>query len=82
MLLLGGDTMVARDDIVAVLRPRILRSSRINRTMMETARGDKEIVRLGGSRARSIVVADDCIYVSPVTPATIARRVEEPTGLL
>ncbi len=62
-LLLGGDTMVARDDIVAVLRPRIVRSSRINRAMMETARGGKEIVQLGGSRARPGVVTDDnCAY--------------------
>ncbi len=74
--------MVARGDIVAVLRTRIVRSSRINRTMMDTARGRKEIIQLGGSRARSVVVSDDCIYVSPVTPATVARRVEEPTGLL
>lgn len=72
---LGGDTVVAAKDVVAILDARLLEQSAVNRELVERA---VKTGRLHGPEAgpecKALVVAVDGVYTSGISAPTLARR--------
>ena len=77
---LGGDTVVAAKDVVAILDARLLEQSEVNREIVERAVKARKLHGPGvggpgvGPECKALVVAVDGVYTSGISAPTLARR--------
>lgn len=72
---LGGDTVVAANDVVAILDARLLEESAVNRELVERAVKAGKLHGPGaGPECKALVVAVDGVYTSGISAPTLARR--------
>lgn len=72
---LGGDTVVAAKDVVAILDARLLEQSEVNRELVERAVKARKLHGPGvGPECKALVVAVDGVYTSGISAPTLARR--------
>jgi hypothetical protein len=72
---LGGDLVVAAQDIVALLDVRLLQASDVNREFMDRAAADRRL--RGGppdAGSKALVVTHDGVFASALSIGTLARR--------
>jgi len=71
---IGSDTAVPKEDIVGIFDMRAVKSS-ITREFLEVV-GDEGFVRdiTGGSKAKSFVITDRGVFISPISCATLLKR--------
>lgn len=76
---LGGDLVVAVNEVVAILDVRLVEAAEINREFLDRATSGK-IVRGGGlpPDRRALVVTTDAVFTSGISVATLARRMTHP----
>ncbi|MFC4736214.1 extracellular matrix regulator RemB [Bacillus daqingensis] len=76
---LGGDIVLKAERIITILDHQSEEASAENRAFMKRSRDAKQTVEVTGDPAKSIVVTDDCIYLSPISSHTLKRRAENKT---
>ncbi len=70
---LGEDIMVPYRRVIAILSLRAISASHDSRTFMSWA-DQRGRVFGNSSQARSAVLTDDGVYLSPISPDTLKRR--------
>ncbi|OLD61334.1 MAG: hypothetical protein AUI83_00990 [Armatimonadetes bacterium 13_1_40CM_3_65_7] len=72
---LGGELIARVTDIVAVLDVRLVTSSDINQEFVDKAGAVKRLLGNGLTPdCRALVVTKTAVITSPLSPATLARR--------
>lgn len=69
----GGDVMVPRARVIAIVGVGVLDTSPETRQFFDRMRS---LAKVEGERkyAKSMVILDDRIYLSSISPSTLARR--------
>lgn len=81
---LGGDTVVRQRAILAIFDLRVT-GAPASHYFLGAARRAGRLVALSDSQAKSMVVTDAAVYLSPISAATLKKRAdflrekEEPT---
>lgn len=72
---LGGDLIVAVNDVVAILDARLLQAAEINREFADRAMGTKRLWGDGITPGcKSLVVTTAGVFTSAISAPTLARR--------
>lgn len=72
---LGGDLIVAVNDVVAILDVRLLQAAEINREFADRAMGAKRLWGDGITpECKSLVVTTAGVFTSAISAPTLARR--------
>lgn len=69
----GGDTIIEQRRLIAILDAQI-RDAPATREFLATARRHPGVEDVTGGEAKSIIVTDRRVYLSPVSPLTLKRR--------
>lgn len=69
---LGGDFSVRVEEIISVLDYKYINETETGKTFMKD-----RIDNVAGEKIKSVVVTDNKIYLSKLSPATLKKRVEE-----
>jgi hypothetical protein len=77
---IGQDVIVPVSKIVALIGIQDLANYRANRQFINTAHEEGFVVHLG-SKPRTLVLLEQEVYVSPISVATLRRRLEYITNL-
>ncbi len=73
---LGSGVVVPYREIVAILDARFVRGSEINQAFLRRATESGRLFGIHPVQTRSLVVTLRGVYASPVSPKTLARRVQ------
>lgn len=71
---LGGEKVILSSELVAIFDISIEQSSKISKQFISHALEQKNVVRIGEEEAKSIVVTQTEIYYSPISSATLKKR--------
>jgi len=72
---LGGDFSVRVEEIISVLDYKYMNETDTGKKYMTDMKG--RIYNVAGEKVKSVVVTDDKIYLSKLSPATLKKRVGE-----
>lgn len=73
---LGGDVIVRKDRIVGIFDIENTSVSRITREFFASSEKKKHVVNVSEDLPRSFILEDnDTIYISPISPATLLKRI-------
>jgi len=72
---IGEDVVVRTEEVVAILDARLLRASEANQPFFQKAAAAGRLLGHNLAGARSVVVTTRGLYPSPISTATLARRV-------
>ncbi len=73
---IGGETVVDVRQVVAILDARRLQRTEEARALVDRARQDPAAALGGWANARTIVVTTTGVFPTPISPATVARRIQ------
>ncbi|WP_147802519.1 extracellular matrix regulator RemB [Alkalicoccus halolimnae] len=76
---LGGDFVLKAERIITILDHQSEKSSAENQDFMKANFEQKRTKNVTDDPAKSIVVTEDCIYLSPISSHTLKRRAETQT---
>lgn len=76
---LGGDLVIKSEKIITILDHASEQQSPENRAFMKENREQGLIRNVTEDPAKSIVVTDDVVYLSPISSHTLRRRAENMT---
>lgn len=71
---LGGEKVILSSELVAIFDISIEQSSKISKQFISHALEQKNVVRIGEEEAKSIVVTQNEVYYSPISSATLKKR--------
>ena len=75
---LGGDTVVALKDVIAIFDLDITSISKITREFLQTAEEEGFVINVSEDLPKSYVLAEtnneSRVYVSPISAATLLKR--------
>ena len=71
---LGGDKIIRTAELVAIFDLSIRDSSKISHRFVHEALENEGIERIGDEEPKSLVVAVDKLYYSPISSATLKKR--------
>ncbi len=71
---IGGGVMIPAESVVCVLPWQQALKSRSNRDLVSSLRARGRMTVIGEGNHRSLVICDNEIYLSFLTPATISLR--------
>jgi regulator of extracellular matrix RemA (YlzA/DUF370 family) len=72
---LGGDFSVRVEEIISVLDYKYMNETETGKKFMTDMK--EKIDNVAGEKIKSVVVTDDKIYLSKLSPATLKKRVGE-----
>lgn len=72
---LGGDFSVRVEEIISVLDYKYINETETGKKFMTDMKD--RIDNVAGEKIKSVVVTDNKIYLSKLSPATLKKRVEE-----
>ena len=72
---LGGDFSVRVEEIISVLDYKYINETETGKKFMTDMK--EKIDNVAGEKIKSVVVTDDKIYLSKLSPATLKKRVGE-----
>jgi hypothetical protein len=76
---LGGDTVVPKEDVVAILNNQLMKKNEIVRGFLESAEGEGLISFISRkTQAKSVIITSGRIYLSPISSTTLKKRADEP----
>ncbi|KJS18155.1 MAG: hypothetical protein VR69_01665 [Peptococcaceae bacterium BRH_c4b] len=79
---LGGETMVLKEDIIAILDVRI-RQAASTREFMEISTDEGFIKQITESaKEKSIIITTKDIYISPISCSTLKKRAALKIGIV
>ncbi|GAA0398672.1 extracellular matrix regulator RemB [Paenibacillus motobuensis] len=71
---LGGEKIILSSELVAIFDISIEKSSKISKQFVSNAIQEKNVVRIGEEEAKSIVVAKNTVYYSPISSSTLKKK--------
>ncbi|MEW6523568.1 MAG: extracellular matrix regulator RemB [Bacillota bacterium] len=71
---IGADASVATRDVIAIIDVKSLARSPATREFLSLAESERRVYRSGEGGFKSMVVTSTAVYLSPITPATLRRR--------
>ncbi len=75
---LGGDTVVPKEEVIAILNLQLVNKSDINREFMELAEDDGFITSItDNATPKSFIITTKKIFLSPISPTTLKKRSKE-----
>lgn len=75
---LGGDVVVSKEEVIAILNTQLLKKAETNREFIESAESDGFISPISDrNNAKSLVITSKKIYLSPISSVTLKKRSEE-----
>lgn len=75
---LGGDVVVPKEEVIAILNTQLMKKTEVNREFMELAENDGFINSISDkSNAKSVVITSKKIYLSPISSVTLKKRSDE-----
>lgn len=73
---MGGDTVIRSKDVVTILDYHVEETSEITKEFLQSHSNDKKIEIISIDTTKSIVIASDKIYYSPIASVTLKRRAQ------
>ena len=73
---LGGDKVIRANELIAIFDISIDKSSKISKKFLLQANEDKRVEKIGEEPPKSLVVVKEKIYYSPISSATLKKRVK------
>lgn len=75
---LGGDVVVPKDEVIAIMSTQLMKRTEVNREFMELAENDGFIYPITErSNVKSIIITIKKIYLSPISSVTLKKRSDE-----
>ncbi len=75
---LGGDVVVSKDEVIAILNTQLMKKTEVNREFMESAENDGFINPITErANAKSVIITTKNIYLSPISSGTLKKRSDE-----
>ncbi|PKM80455.1 MAG: DUF370 domain-containing protein [Firmicutes bacterium HGW-Firmicutes-14] len=75
---LGGDTVVHKEEVIAILSSKLLKKSEINREFIEVAKEDGFIEEIAEkNNFKSFIITTKKVYLSPISSLTLKKRSDE-----
>ena len=75
---LGGDTVVPKEEVIAILNLKLVNKSDINREFMGLAKEEGFISSITDNAAsKSFIITTKKIFLSPISPSTLKKRSKE-----
>lgn len=75
---LGGDVVVSKDEVIAIVNSQLMKKTEVNREFMELAENDGFITPITErSNVNSIIITNKKIYLSPISAVTLKKRSDD-----
>lgn len=75
---LGGDVVVSKEEVIAILSTQLMKKTEVNREFMELAENDGFIDQITDrSTAKSVIITTKKIFLSPISSVTLKKRSDE-----
>ena len=75
---LGGDLVVSKDEVIAILNTQLMKKTEVNREFMQLAEDEGFISSIGNkARAKSLCITTKQIYLSPISSVTLKKRADD-----
>ncbi len=75
---LGGDVVVSKEEVLAIVNTQLMKKAEVNREFMELAENDGFITPITEkSNAKSIIITTKRIYLSPISSMTLKKRADD-----
>jgi len=71
---LGSNEVVYLRDVIAIMDLRAARTSRDVQQFLRGAEMENRVVNLSDGNAKSFVICEDRVYLSPISSTTLRRR--------
>ncbi|NLK08880.1 MAG: DUF370 domain-containing protein [Firmicutes bacterium] len=75
---LGKNEIVHFDRIVAIIDWPTLQHSEVNQAFAERAKQGQKVCDVSGGRPNSMVITNECVYLSAISSTTLKKRAETP----
>lgn len=72
----GADVVVSLKQMVAILDLKSIQGAESTREFLSQAYGRKQVIDVAGGDAKSLVLTDDGIYLSPISSLTLKKRAD------
>lgn len=80
LLHLGGDVIVPVADVVVILEADGTGDMSATRDYLSSMHASGKLENLSNGEPKSVVICNDAVYVSPISAATLRRRVGQIPG--
>jgi len=71
---LGGEKIIRTSQLIAIFDITVEQTSKISRHFVVQAQKNRNVETIGEEDPKSIVVAEDRIYYSPISASTLKKR--------
>jgi len=71
---LGGEKIIRTSQLIAIFDISIEQSSKISKHFVVQAQKNRKVETIGEEDPKSIVVAEDRVYYSPISSSTLKKR--------
>lgn len=75
---LGGDVVVSKDEVIAILNIQLMKRNEVNRDFMKLAENDGFINTVSEKASeKSVIITTKKIYLSPISSVTLKKRSDD-----
>ncbi len=75
---LGGDIVVSKDEVIAILNTQLMKRTEVNREFMELAENEGFITPISDrTNAKSVIITSKKVYLSPISSVTLKKRSDD-----
>lgn len=75
---LGGDVVVPKEEVIAILNTQLMKKTEVNREFMEIAENEGFISSISEkANAKSLIITSKKIYLSPISSGTLKKRSDD-----
>ena len=75
---LGGDFVVSKKEVIAVLNTQLFKRTETNKEFMESAKNDGFVSNVtDNTNIKSVIITTKQIYLSPISSFTLKKRSDE-----
>jgi len=71
---LGGEKIIRTSQLIAIFDISIEQSSKVSKQFVAEAQKNRKVETIGEEDPKSIVVAEDRVYYSPISSSTLKKR--------
>lgn len=71
---LGSDIMVSKQKIIVIMEMRLAETSQTTRDFLALAGAEERLTSIAGGEAKSFVLTDEGVYLSPISAPTLQKR--------
>lgn len=79
---LGGDVIIPKDEVIAIIDMEAKEKSEVNRDFLRLAEDEEFVHQITNKRkAKSFIITLKNLYYSPISSITLKKRSEEALGI-